>query len=145
MPKGPFAVFLTATSRDDKLWEESNWISFGKILGQYGVSAVLPAGTAGERERARRIAAAIAGAVVAPELNLEQLAGLIGGAKLAIGVDTGLTHLAVALNIPTIALFTATDPGLTGVLGQGYARNLGGAGMPPTVGEVVAALPEGGW
>jgi heptosyltransferase-1 len=67
------------------------------------------------------------------------LAALIGRATLAVGVDTGLAHLATALRVPTIALYVATDPALTGVLGSGFFRNLGGIGLTPSVAEVLNA------
>lgn len=145
VPKGVYVIFLTATSRDDKLWPEDSWVELGRMFVQFGLIPVLPAGTPVEQERAARIARAVPGAVSAPPLNLEQLAGLLGAAQLAVGVDTGLTHLAVALSVPTVALYTASEPGLTGVLGGAYFRNLGGRGRCPTVGEVLAALPPGGW
>ena len=133
------AVLLTATSRDDKLWPEAHWIALGQSMKKRGLSPILPSGSAAERARAERIAAAIPGAVVAPRLNLRELAALIGRATLAVGVDTGLAHLATALRVPTIALYVATDPALTGVLGSGLFRNLGGIGQTPSVAEVLNA------
>ena len=133
------AVLLTATSRDDKLWPEAHWIALGQSMKKRGLSPILPSGSAAERARAERIAAAIPGAVVAPRLNLRELAALIGRATLAVGVDTGLAHLATALRVPTIALYVATDPALTGVLGSGFFRNLGGIGLTPSVAEVLNA------
>ena len=133
------AVLLTATSRDDKLWPEENWIALGQDLVNRGLTPVLPSGNATERARAERIAAPIPGAVVAPRLTLRELAALLGRATLAIGVDTGLAHLATALGVPTIALYLTTDPALTGVLGSGYFRNLGGIGQTPSVAEVLNA------
>jgi hypothetical protein len=97
-------------------------------LRERGLTPVLPAGNALERQRAERIAAAVTAAVVAPPLSLPQVAALIARASLAIGVDTGLAHLAAALRVPVIALYIATDPALTGVHGSGFVRNLGGAG-----------------
>jgi heptosyltransferase-1 len=64
----------------------------------------------------------------------------LAGARASIGVDTGLTHLAVALKVPTIALYTATDPGLTGVLGVGFHRNLGGKNQIPSPHAVLGEL-----
>lgn len=140
LPASPYAVLLSATSRDDKLWAEAQWIDLGRALQARGIAAVLPAGSTAERERAARLAAAIPGAVAAPPLGIPELAGLLAGARLAVGVDTGLTHLATALKIPTVALYTATEPGLTGVLGTGFFRNLGGPGRAPAADEVLAAL-----
>jgi heptosyltransferase-1 len=139
LPAGPFAVLLTATSRDDKLWQEAHWHELGRALSDAGVTAVLPAGNAHERERAERIAAAVAGTIVAPPLGLRELAALLARASVAIGVDTGLAHLAAALRVPVIALYVATDPSLTGVFGDGFVRNLGNTGRPPAPAEVIAA------
>ena len=135
-------VLLTATSRDDKLWDERHWCAVARALRELGLRPVLPAGSALERQRAERIAAAVAGAVVAPPLSLPQLAALLARAALAIGVDTGLAHLAAALRVPVIALYIATDPALTGVYGSGFIRNLGGAGAPPSVSEVLAVSEQ---
>lgn len=136
---GRYAVLLTATSRDDKLWPESDWIGLGQRLVALGIAPVLPAGNPIERERAARIAAAVPGAVAAPPLRIRELAGLIAGARLAVGVDTGLTHLAAALRVPAVAIYTATEPGLTGVLGSGFFCNLGGKLGGPSLSEVIAA------
>lgn len=137
-----YAILLTATSRDDKLWDETNWKLTAQALINRGLSPVLPSGSQLERLRAERIAAAVPGAIVAPAMGLRELAGLIGRAKLAIGVDTGLAHLATALRVPTIALFVATDPALTGVYGSGFLRNLGGPGQTPSVEAVLFVVDQ---
>lgn len=145
LPTTPFAVLLTATSRDDKLWPEENWMALGKSLAARSLRCVLPAGNLKERERAERIAANIPGAVAAPALRICDLAAILGRASLAVGVDTGLVHLAAALanpSTPTIALYTTTDPALTGIVGSGFARNLGGIDRPPSADEVLACVAE---
>lgn len=140
LPSKPYVVFLTATSRDDKLWPESHWVALGERLAATGFVAVLPAGNPVERQRAARLATAIPGAIAAPAMKLPALASLLAGARVVVGVDTGLSHLAVALAVPTVALYTATDPGLTGVLGPGFYRNLGGKGQTPAVSAVIDEL-----
>ncbi|HSD61329.1 MAG TPA: glycosyltransferase family 9 protein, partial [Burkholderiales bacterium] len=60
-------------------------------------------------------------------------------AAAVAGVDTGLTHLAAALGLRVVGIYCGSDPGLTGVLAP-QAVNLGGAGAPPSVDEVAAAL-----
>lgn len=136
---GPVAVLLTATSRDDKLWPEDRWIELGCALGERGLSCLLPAGSAAERERAARIAQEIPGATVLPPMRLAELAAQLAAARIVVGVDTGLAHLAAALGRPVLALFSASDPALTGVLASTPAINLGRRGQPPGVGEVLAA------
>ena len=135
------ALLFTGTSRDDKLWDEANWIIVAQALVARGLTPVLPAGSARERARAARIAAAAPGALVAPALGLFDLAGLSGRARLAVGVDTGLVHLATALRVPTIALYAASDPARTGVYGSGFFRNLGARGCAPRVDQVLQLLP----
>ncbi|MBL8374340.1 lipopolysaccharide heptosyltransferase I [Accumulibacter sp.] len=135
-------ILLTATSRDDKLWDERNWCTLAQALRERGLTPVLPAGNALERERAERIAAAVEGVIVAPPLTLLQVAALLARARLAIGVDTGLAHLAAALRVPVIALYIATDPALTGVYGTGFIRNLGAAGTPPSVAQVLRVAEQ---
>lgn len=140
LPEKPYVVLLTATSRDDKLWPEARWTALGRQLAERGIAAVLPGGSPVERERAARLAASMPGAVAAPPLGIPALATVLAGSRATVGVDTGLTHLAVALAVPTVALYTATDPGLTGVLGSGFWRNLGGKAQVPTVQSVFDEL-----
>lgn len=130
-------VLLTATSRADKLWPEAHWVSLGRALARRGLTPLLPGGNPLERQRALRLASQIPGAQAIPPMCLADLARLLAHARLAVGVDTGLSHLAAAVDTPIVALHTATDPGLTGVLGQGWVRNLGGKGQVPTVQEVL--------
>ena len=68
------------------------------------------------------------------------MARLIAGAELVIGVDTGLLHLAAALGVPLVAIFTGSRPALTGPVGNGPMTVLGAHGAPPTLEEVRAAV-----
>lgn len=140
LPGSKYAVLLTATSRADKEWPEPHWQALGAVLIAMGLSCVLPGGSSAERSRAERIAARLGGrAVATPPMTLAELAGLLGGAQIVVGVDTGLVHLAAALGRPTVALYRASDPALTGVLAGRQAINLGGPGASPSAGSVVAA------
>ena len=136
----PYLVLLTATSRDDKLWPESHWITLGQALHRQGYRVCLPAGSPAERERAARLATAIPDAQAMPPMQLAELRDLLRAASAVVGVDTGLTHLAVAVDTPTVAIYTATDPGLTGVHGAGFHINLGGKAQCPAPEDVLSAL-----
>lgn len=138
----PYVVLLHATSRDDKLWDETKWIALGKQFAQQGLQLILPWGSAKEKVRSERLTAAIPNAISPPRLNLVEAAALLGHAHAVIGVDTGLSHLAAALNVPTIGLYTATDPGLTGLHAGKLAVNLGGKQKSPTVDEVLSTLTQ---
>jgi lipopolysaccharide heptosyltransferase I len=134
-----YAVLLHATARPEKLWPEANWIALGRAIGD-GLELVLPWGTAEERVRAERIAAALPAARVGEREPLDAVARLIAGAKFVIGVDTGLLHLAAALGVPLVAIFTGSKPGLTGPVGAGPIAILGMQGAPPTVEAVTHAV-----
>lgn len=140
LPPGRYAVLLHATSARSKLWPEPCWIELGKWLARQGWRCVLPWGSELERACSERLAQAIPQSLVPPPLSLEQAAALIAGASAVAGVDTGLTHLAAALGLPTAGLYCATDPASTGLYGCARAVNLGGVGRPPPVAEVLAAL-----
>ncbi len=136
----PYAVLLHATARVEKEWPVENWIALGKTVLRRGVEVVLPWGTATERARSERIAAALPGARVAERAPLDAVARLIGGAQCVVGVDTGLLHLAAALGVPLVAIFTGSKPHLTGPVGSGPLAVLGAQGAPPTADEVIEAL-----
>lgn len=141
-PQGEYAVLLHAASRREKLWSEDKWKELGRRLADLGCTSVLPGGTENERKAAARLAAAIPGAIAAPALDLATAAGLLGHAGAVVGVDTGLTHLGVALGRLTIGIYRATDPALTGLHGENGV-SLGGRGGDPAVDEVIAALGVG--
>ena len=139
IPAEPYAVLLHAASRPQKGWPDERWIALGRLLSASGHRCVLPGGSEAERTKARRLAAAIPGALAAPAMTLAEAAAVIGRAALVAGVDTGLTHLAVALGRPTAGIYCATRPELTGLHGTDGV-NLGGPGRPPSVEAVAAAL-----
>jgi len=139
---GKYAVLLHASSGDYKLWDEQHWKLLGDALNAAGIACVLPFGSALERERSERIAGKLRSAVVPPALSLDELAGLLAGARTVVGIDTGLTHLAAALAVPTVGIYNATDPAATGIYGCARAVNLGGIGGAPTAQQVIAAVEK---
>jgi heptosyltransferase-1 len=68
------------------------------------------------------------------------VARLVAGASFVVGVDTGLLHLAAALGVPLVAIFCASEPGLTGPMGPGPIMVLGAKGAAPSVAEVADAI-----
>ena len=136
---GTYAVLLHATSARAKLWGESDWVKLGLHLIRNGLRPVLPWGNEAERLRSERIAAELGQATVPARTSLHQTAALLGGARVVFGVDTGLTHLSVALNTPTIGIYRATDPAATGLYGSARAVSVGSRSRPPEVAAVIAA------
>lgn len=138
--RNSYAVLVHATSGDYKLWREQNWGELGDALRSAGISCVLPWGNRCERARSERIAARVPVAIIPPALSLDELAALFAGAQAVVGVDTGLTHLAAAVGVPTVGIFCGTDPAATGIYGCARAQNLGGISRPPKVSEVMAVM-----
>ena len=136
----PYVMCLHATSRDDKLWPEENWLALGVWLAEKNMRCVFPSGNHREHERASRLASALPGAEALRPTSLREMATHLANAVAVVGVDTGLTHLACAVGAPTIALYCATDPGLTGVYGSKVAVNLGGIGASPNVNDVTTTF-----
>lgn len=136
----PYALLLHGTSRAAKEWREVDWIGVGKWLTGRGLEVVLPWGNERERLRCTRLAAAIPGSRILERQPLDATAQVIAGATLVIGVDTGLLHLAAAYGVPLVAIFLATDPGLTGPVGSGPITVLGGKGAYPSFVTVTDTL-----
>ena len=142
LPQRPFLVVLHATSHPRKLWWEEAWIELGREAHAAGFALVLPWGAESERERSVRLAHRLprGAAVVPARLGLGELAGILAAAAGVLGVDTGLTHLAAALGVPTVGIYGATDPQATGLYTPGPALNLGSRTGFPRAEEVWEAL-----
>jgi heptosyltransferase-1 len=138
----PYAVLLHGTSKAVKEWREVDWIGVGKWLRGQGLDVLLPWGSERERVRCERLAAAIPGSCILDRQPLDATAKIISNASLVIGVDTGLLHLAAAYGVPLIAVFLATDPGLTGPAGSGTITVIGGKGMYPSFERAIEAAQK---
>ena len=137
-----YIIALHGTSRDSKLWPVANWVELGRELAKKNLNIALPWASEAELSRASEIAKQLKNAFVLPKLSIVELASVIAKAQAAVGVDTGLSHFAVALNVPTIAIYTDTNPALTGVMAGAIkpAINLGGIAQKPSVDDVLSSL-----
>jgi len=109
---GPYAVLCPFTTRAQKHWLEERWADLAcRLPHDLGVAAVVLGGP-GDREAADRLVAAAGGAArhLVGVTRLDEAAAVISGARLVVGVDTGLTHLGIAEAVPTVALFGSTCP-----------------------------------
>jgi len=111
-------ILLHGTTWMSKHWPESMWCELSARLRDASFEVDLPWGTMVERDRAERIAARVPGVRVLDALSLESLVDIINQARLVVGVDSGLTHLAAALGVPAVVLYGATSAALTGCRGD---------------------------
>jgi heptosyltransferase-1 len=137
-----YAVLLHATARASKEWPEDDWISLGKAMAARGLRIVLPWGNQREHDRSVRLASAIPGARIPAREPLDTVARLMAGARVVVGVDTGLLHLAAALDVPVVAIFVDSIPALTGPVSSAPFAIVGSDGAPPSLSDVMAALDK---
>jgi len=108
-PLGNSVMFFHGTTRQEKSWPMQEWIALGRALDQQGLHVQLAWGTPQEQQVAETLMKAIGGRTqLLPKLSLAQLAQLLRSARAAVGVDSGLMHLAVALGTPTVAVMSAS-------------------------------------
>jgi heptosyltransferase-1 len=110
-------VLVHGTSRADKCWPESHWLELGRALIAQGFHVGLPHGDDVERERCERLAQALGqGARVWPRLDLGRLTDCFAACAGVIGVDSGLSHIAVALDLPHVQIYNFDTAWRTGPL-----------------------------
>jgi len=112
----PYAVLFVGTRWPSKQWFPEQMSACAALLhADYGLDAVLLGGAA-DRELARQAMAGSAHSVLdlVGKTTLREAIGIIQKARLAIGPDTGLMHIAAAVGTPVVSLWGATDPKRTG-------------------------------
>lgn len=113
-----YFVFLHGTTWATKQWPEAYWIALAKCAEAAGFRVKISGGNDEEVARAERIGAACKAVDVTPRLSIDAMAKLLVHAKAVVAVDTGFGHLATALNLPTVSLYSSTNPEYTGALGD---------------------------
>ena len=141
-------IFVHGSSRDDKAWPESHWVDLGSRLIARGHAIGLPHGSDDERERSVRIARQLGPHAQAwPRMELGALADRFAGSAGVIGVDSGLSHIAVALDRPHVQVYNFDTAWRTGPVAAVNAqpRQLSVFGTPtPSVDQVWSAWQQVG-
>ncbi len=102
-------VFLPATTWVNKHWVNESWSKVADVLGERGVKSVILgskadiwlAETISVRTRHKPV-------IAAGRTTLKQAGALMERSTAVVGVDTGLLHMAVALDRPSVGLFGAS-------------------------------------
>ena len=109
---GGYVVICPFTTRPQKHWFAGRWIAFARRLkAETGLPAVLLGGP-DDRQAAAGIARSAGDTVVdlTGRTSLLEAAALIEHGRALIGVDTGLSHMGIAFQRPTLLLFGSTRP-----------------------------------
>ena len=126
MTAGPYAVIHAAPMFRYKQWTKQGWRELAAALAARGLMVIA---TGGPGEAERRYLDELWGAASVPvrrvdgQLDWPQLAGLLSKARVYVGPDTSVTHLAAASGCPTVALYGPTDPRLWGPWPVGRPAN----------------------
>jgi heptosyltransferase-1 len=115
--EGGFVAAVPFTTRPQKHWFEDRWARLAdRLETEKGLPTLILGGPA-DREadgRIREMARGMPRSLVG-RTSLTRAAAVMERASLVVGVDTGLTHMGIALDRPTIAIFGSnipyTDPG----------------------------------
>lgn len=149
LPANPACIVLAPfTTRPQKHWPEAHWRTLIAELQARGEPLALLGGS-GDRAAADRLLVGLPPDAVhdlVGRTRLPEALAWIADAKALIGVDTGLSHMAIASDRPTVVLFGSTLPYRGGGRGPLQALWLGlpcsPCGRKPTCGGRWCCLGE---
>jgi heptosyltransferase I len=107
-------ALVHGTSRADKEWPLAHWRALALRLNNAGFGVVLPHGSPAEQQAAQAIAQGLAHAQVWPVMPLDTLTDALAACSGVVGVDSGLSHIAVALDLPHVQIYNFDTAWRTG-------------------------------
>jgi heptosyltransferase-1 len=133
-PTGPpqaTVVLAHGTTRADNEWPEADWLELARRLGGQGFRIALPQSNALELALVTRLAQALQGqADVWPAMGLPELMDRMAQSAGVIGVDSGLSHMAVALGLAHVQIFSQPRAWRAGPVGCPHQVAVGGEQAP---------------
>ena len=117
LPKN-YSVFVVNTSRKNKQWAIKNWRKLLEKMQAQKQTVIIPEGYKHEKQSIQAITSGFNNVIILPHGNLTTVFNLLANAQAIVSVDTGLAHLAAALNKPNITLYGPTDEHLIGTVGK---------------------------
>jgi heptosyltransferase-1 len=120
----PCVALVHGSSRADKQWPQANWLALTQQLDAAGYDVALLHGTDAEQQASEALARHMPNAQVWPRLALDQLVDALAQCAGVIGVDSGLSHIAVGLNLPHVQLYNFDTAWRTGPLATQRQRSV---------------------
>ncbi|KQP19776.1 lipopolysaccharide heptosyltransferase I [Pseudorhodoferax sp. Leaf267] len=116
----PVVALVHGTSRADKEWPITHWVELARRLHGQGLAVAFPHGSSDEQARSELMAETLGAegivATVYPRLSLDALARELAQCAGVVGVDSGLSHIAVALDLPHVQIYNFDTAWRTGPL-----------------------------
>jgi heptosyltransferase-1 len=147
--RAPTVVLVHGATHERRLWPDAHWVTLGKRLLGDGWRIALPQGGEAEQTRAELIAAALQferdpQVEVWPTLRLDTVVDRFATMVGVIGTDSGLSRLAVALDLPHVQIHNAQTAWRTGPqAAHGHRHQIAVQASPhPTPDAVWAACRE---
>lgn len=118
--ENPYVVFVIGANWANKRWDVENFAKLGDWFYDFKVVPVIVGNGEVDEQRVREIESLVE---IPPinlvnRTNLMQLTHIIKNAKLVIGGDTGVVHLAAGLGVRTLMLMGPTDANRNGPYNQ---------------------------
>lgn len=129
-PGSATVLFAHGSSRADKQWPVTHWVELGRRLNQSGLQVAFPHGNQTELQSSQEMAGQLQLAQVWPRWSLDELADAMARCVGVIGVDSGLSHVAVALDLPHVQLYNLDTAWRTGPVGRLRQRSLYASPFP---------------
>ena len=109
---GRYACIHPGSRMLSRRWLPERFAAVADALAVYGFTAVIT-GTPEETTLAGMVLAAMKtpGVMAAGKTTLGALAVLVKGAGVVVSNDTGISHIAAALDAPSVVIVTGSDPG----------------------------------
>lgn len=107
---GPLIAFAPASNMSTKVWPKDRWVAvIRRLHAETGCRFVLIGGPGDTLPREICEAAVVPHVDTCGRLSVRVSAAVMENARLFLGVDSGPMHLAAAVGLPVVALFSALD------------------------------------
>lgn len=109
--KGPYIALILGSSRYSKDWPEEGYAALLEQADLRGVTTAVLLGDPSKREMSERLANVSSRLSIVNSVgrtSLRDLVGLIHGARVCVGPDSGPAHIAGSLRVPHVTLFGPT-------------------------------------
>lgn len=130
-PPHKAVFFAHGTTREDNEWPAPHWLEVGQRCIQAGFELWIPQANERELALAQQLRLVLGDAVqVLPRSGLAELLKVMAHCQGVLGVDSGLSHLAVALDLPVVQIFSQPRAWRAGPVGQAHQCAVGGDHVP---------------